>query len=261
MKHICATVGILAAIIWGACGRSQRADREYDSVPAEFASPGPGMSFSAPRQEKRTTLSVSTPAPPVINADDGEAGLLRIPVRNIGHLPEVFNDSNHRQLEHARALGIHPIEDIRGAYHTSRPVIFIESNELYQVDSLTHSLPFLVPEAAGLLSDIARNFIDSLHSRGADGYRVKVTSLLRTPLTVKSLRKVNINATEMSTHQFGTTFDLSYTKFHRTDNALQIHDGDLKNLLAEVLLDLRDAGRCLVKFERKSACYHITATR
>lgn len=260
MKHICATIGIIAAIMSGGCGRSQRADREYDSIPAEFTSIKPEPAFSAPLPEKQPSESVSASLQPDSPAS-GEEPFFRIPVRNIGHLPEVFNDSNHRQLEHARALGIHPIEDIRGAYHTSRPVILIESNSLYQVDSLTHSLPFLVPEAAGLLTDIARNFIDSLHSRGAEGYRIKVTSLLRTPHTVKSLRKVNINATEMSTHQFGTTFDISYTKFHCTDNARPIHDGDLKNLLAEVLLDLRDTGRCLVKFERKTACYHITATR
>ncbi len=54
---------------------------------------------------------------------------------------------------------------------------------------------------------------------------------------------------------------LSYVKFHCLDTTRTIHDGDLKNLLAEVLLDMRTAGRCLVKFERKTGCFHITAIK
>ena len=133
------------------------------------------------------------------------------------------------------------------------------SGDYYEVDSLKHSLPYLVPEAAKLLGDIGRNFIDSLAMRGADGYRVKVTSLLRTPWSVRRLQRVNVNATEASTHQFGTTFDLSYTRFHCLDSTRTIHEEDLKNLLGEVLRDLRDSGRCMVKYERKTGCFHITA--
>jgi hypothetical protein len=32
-------------------------------------------------------------------------------------------------------------------------------------------------------------------------------------------------------------------------------------LLGEVLRDLRNQGRCLVKYEYKTACFHITAIR
>ncbi len=185
----------------------------------------------------------------------------RIRVNNIGHLREVFNDSNKYQYAHAERIGIEPISDLYFAYHTRRPLRHITTCDLYKVDSLTHSLPFLVPEAARLLEDIGRNFIDSLASRGADGYRIKVTSLLRTASSVRRLRRVNVNASDSSTHRFGTTFDLSYVKFHCLDTTRTIHDGDLKNLLAEVLLDMRTAGRCLVKFERKTGCFHITAIK
>ncbi len=78
---------------------------------------------------------------------------------------------------------------------------------------------------------------------------------------MRRLRRVNVNASDSSTHKFGTTFDLSYVKFHCLDTTRTIHDGDLKNLLAEVLLDMRTAGRCLVKFERKTGCFHITAIK
>ena len=66
-----------------------------------------------------------------------------------------------------------------------------------------------------------------------------VTSLLRTPYTVKRLRRVNRNATDSSTHQFATTFDISYRRFHCLDSTRTVNEEDLKNLLGEVLLDLR----------------------
>lgn len=184
----------------------------------------------------------------------------RIHVNNLGPLYKLFNDSNKYHYQYAEAIGIRPIHTLYDAYHTTRPVIHIRSNEYYQVDTLTHSMPFLVPEAARLLERIGANFIDSLASRGADGYRIKVTSLLRTPATVKRLRRVNVNATDSSTHQFGTTFDLSYVNFHCLDSTRTIYEGDLKNLLAEVLEDLRKQQACLVKFERKTGCFHVTVT-
>lgn len=185
----------------------------------------------------------------------------RIHINYIGQLSEIFNDSNHRQYAYAERLGIDPIEDLKSTYYTKRPLVYIRSNEYYQVDSLSHSLPILVPEAALLLEDIGRIFIDSLASRGADGYRIKVTSLLRTPATVKRLRRINKNATDSSTHKFATTFDISYSNFYCLDSTRTINSEDLKNLLAEVLFDLRKAGRCLVKFERQTACFHITAIK
>ncbi|MCH5225721.1 MAG: hypothetical protein J1D77_06950 [Muribaculaceae bacterium] len=187
------------------------------------------------------------------------AGVRSIRVRNIGPLRQVFNDSNYLQLEAARRLGIEPISDLASAYNMRRPIVKVESNEFYQIDSLRHSVPYLVPEAAILLEDIGRNFIDSLSSRGGDSYRIKVTSLLRTPETVSRLRRVNVNATDSSTHQYATTFDISYTNFYCLDETRQINQGDLKNLLGEVLYDLRKNGRCLVKYEYKTGCFHVTA--
>lgn len=184
----------------------------------------------------------------------------RIPLYTIGPLGEIFNDSNKYQYAFAERIGIAPIRTLADAFYVRRPIVKIESNNLYEVDSLTHSMPFLVPEAAELLATVGRNFIDSLKHRGVDNYRIRVTSLLRSPHSVKKLRRVNRNATDSSTHQFGTTFDLSYTRFHCLDSTKRIHDGDLKNLLAEVLFDLRKRNKCLVKFERKTACYHVTVT-
>lgn len=241
--------GIILALMAASCGRG-KADKEFDAVADEV------ISGQTPTPQKEYSNKIQNRPSSAMSASPG-----RLPVRMIGSLREVFNDSNHVQLQYAKKIGIEPITNIRNAYCTRRPVVMVKSNKYYQVDSLKHSLPFLVPEAEMLLRDIGRNFIDTLESRGGSDYRIKVTSMLRTSETVKKLRRVNINATGESTHQFGTTFDISYTKFHPVGNAPELHDGDLKNLLAEVLLDLRNQGRCLVKFERHTSCFHITATK
>lgn len=197
---------------------------------------------------------------------DGEGlkpvkGVRSVRVKNIGPLWKVFNDSNYQQLEAARSLGIEPIGDLSTSYFLRRPIVKVQSNPYYHIDSLRHSIPYLVPEAALLLEDIGKNFLDSLHKRGGDSYKIKVTSLLRTPEHVGKLRRVNVNATDSSTHQYATTFDISYTNFYCLDENRQINQGDLKNLLGEVLQDLRQQGRCLVKYENKTGCFHVTVAK
>ncbi len=240
------------------CGRSKH-DREFDAVADEKPIEANYSSVDNTPAEKEIQDIESGQSLSTIKNDIGvSVAPGRLPVRNIGQLHKVFNDSNHLQLQYARTLGIDPIYDIRDAYRTRRPVVYVKSNDYYHVDSLKHSLPFLVPEAEKLLQEIGKNFIDTLKSRGGSGYIIKVTSMLRTPVTVNKLRRVNINATQTSTHQFGTTFDISYTQFYPVGNPRELHDGDLKNLLAEVLADLRAKGRCLVKFEKKTSCFHVT---
>lgn len=174
---------------------------------------------------------------------------------------EVFNDSNYRQYAYAEHLGIKPIENLHDAYFTSRPIVRIADNSFYQVDSLTHSVPYLVPEASRLLDDIGRSFIDSVKNRGGNGYKVLVTSLLRTPSTVKRLMRVNINSKDSSCHKFATTFDLSYTRFAENNPRKYMSPGTLKTILAKVLFDKRKEGKCLVKYEYKTNCFHITAIK
>lgn len=185
----------------------------------------------------------------------------RVAVNHVGSLMEVFNDSNHHQMVYAKKYGIEPIRTIADTWHTRRPLVKITTNRNYRVDKLTHSLPFLVPEAALLLNDIGKSFIDTLKNRGAEGYRIIATSLLRTPHSVKKLRRVNVNATENSTHQFGTTFDISWSRFDSRDKSHALNEVDLKHLLAEVLYDMKKQGRCMVKYERKTACFHVTVTK
>lgn len=180
----------------------------------------------------------------------------------VGNLARQFNDLNDAHLEVASAVGIPPIHSLRDVWHLKKPIERVTTCEDFIVDSLTHSFPYLVPGAAALLHDIGRGFRDSLQSRGGGDYRIIVTSVLRTSESVGRLRRRNINSTENSAHLYGTTFDISYIRFQPSDSVgVMRREGDLKNLFAEVLMDLREQGRCLVKYERKQGCFHITSTR
>lgn len=181
--------------------------------------------------------------------------------KRVGNLASQFSDLNAEHLVYAQRIGIKPISSSRDILRLSRPIIEIRSNDNYHIDNLSHSYPYLVPEAAALLDTIGARFNQKLANQGGGKYKIKVTSLLRTSESVNRLKRRNVNSTENSAHLYGTTFDISYVGFHQGPLNTRHHtDGELKNLLAEVLLELRDQGKCLVKFERKQGCFHITAT-
>lgn len=172
-----------------------------------------------------------------------------------------FNDLNELHLKAAKQIGIQPVASREEAKKASRKMVEIETNSYYEVEKLTHSIPFLVTEAADLLMDIGKNFQDSLYNHNAPLYGFKVTSVTRTVDDVKSLGKRNINASSNSAHLYGTTFDISWVRYNKIDkkDKVDIDDDRLKMVLAMVLRDLQRADRCYVKHERKQGCFHITA--
>ena len=185
------------------------------------------------------------------------------PIRYIGSYNRDFNDMNDLHLKAAREIGINPISSREEASKASKKMQEISTNKYYEVETLTHSIPFLVPEAANLLMDIGRNFQDTLYNLNASLYKIKVTSVTRTVSDVSQLRRVNINSSENSAHLFGTTFDISWVRFTKVDekDTLNIDNERLKMVLATVLRDLKREGRCYIKHERRQGCFHITAIK
>jgi hypothetical protein len=179
--------------------------------------------------------------------------------RLAGGLSRSLNDSNYLHIAVAEKIGIKPLTNLRAAWEAGAKLERLRSCQEYYLDNLTHSYPFLVPRAHKLLSDIGSAFRDSLNARGGGNYRIKVTSVLRTPRLVKRLRRRNGNAVDTSAHLYGTTFDISYAKFICDSPEKPRTQEDLKNLLGEVVYDMQQRGRCYVKFEHKQACFHITS--
>lgn len=192
--------------------------------------------------------------------DSMPPGGIKLRINPLGMtLRRAFNDSNYLHIATAEKIGIKPVNSLRNAWEGGRKLQRLESCEAFYLDNLTHSLPYLVPKAHKLLTDIGLAFRDSLRQRGGGDYRVKVTSVLRTPRLVKRLRRRNRNAVDTSAHLYGTTFDISYAKFICDSTRTPRTQEDLKNLLGEVVDQMRRQGRCYVKYEYKQACFHITA--
>lgn len=174
-----------------------------------------------------------------------------------------FPDLNDTHLEAALRLGVKPVQFREEAGERVGKLELLQTCDEYRLDSLTHSIPYLVPQAHDLLHKIGQNFLDSLQAKGLNPNKIVVTSVLRTLHDVKRLRRGNINASANSAHCYGTTFDVSWKRFdkvpHPEGRPMQDVGSDtLKLVLSEVLRDLREGGQCHVKYELKQGCFHIT---
>ena len=184
-------------------------------------------------------------------------------IRGVVSYKRSFGDLNEKHLNVAQAIGIRALSSREEAEKMKEQLQLITTNELYAVDSLTHSIPHLIPVAASLLDTIGHNFLDSLTAKGLNPNKIIVTSVLRTQDDVKRLRRRNDNASLNSAHFYGTTFDVSWKRFQKIEDEdgrpLQdVSTDTLKLVLSEVLRDLREADKCYIKYELKQGCFHIT---
>ena len=134
-------------------------------------------------------------------------------IRGVVSYKRSFNDLNDVQLATAKRIGIRPIASREEAEDE------VESAYLERIaDSLTHSIPYLIPKASALLDTIGVNFLDSLKHKGLNPNKIIVTSVLRTKDDVKRLRRTNGNASLNSCHFYGTTFDISWKRFTKVEH-------------------------------------------
>ena len=155
------------------------------------------------------------------------------------------------------------LEHSEDAEHRKKELVYVGSNPYCYVDRLNNSIPYLVPRASVLLQDIGRSFFDSLQVKGIPLHKIIVTSVLRTKADVEKLRSKNGNATQNSCHLYGTTFDVCYNRYKTVEDPdgprrRQVRNDTLKWVLSEVLNDARKQNKCLVKYEVKQGCFHIT---
>ena len=189
-----------------------------------------------------------------------EDTLVSYPGRTFSY-KDKFRDTQVKQVEAAQAIGLQtPPQNRQEAARMRSQLSLIKSNDNYIVDSLTHSIPYLVPAAAKELERIGAEFADILQRNGLPHYQFYVTSVLRTKEDIQRLQKSgNINATTNSCHNYGTTFDLAYFRFNKVTRTREyMHQDNLKLVLGQVLLNEQRAGRIYVKYEQKQACFHIT---
>ena len=172
-----------------------------------------------------------------------------------------FNDLQSKQHEVASAIGLsRPPKDRADAASMRKSLVEIKTNDNYIVDSLTHSVPYLIPSAKRELDAIGAEWADILSRNGLPHYRFYVTSVLRTQEDIKYLqRSGNINSVTQSCHCYGTTFDLAYMRYDKVSRThAYMHEDNLKLVLGQVLLNHQRAGKIFVKYEWKQSCFHIT---
>lgn len=175
-----------------------------------------------------------------------------------------LRDINSEHLAHAHANGLkRPIKNSKqfdadiDSLVDNRILKKIKSNQYYKVAHLTHSYPYLTPEAKELLRVIANRFRKNLRQTDLPPYRYEISSLLRTEEFQKQLQRVNSNATTSeSAHYYGTTFDISYQNYYYRGNK---YTGDnIEAILEKTLKELRSECRLMIIREKSNKCFHIT---
>lgn len=174
----------------------------------------------------------------------------------------LFRDLNEEHLAMGKKVGLDEPLKSRAEIPGTSGLVKIHDNDLYVLYGLTFSSPYLTRGAAQELHDIAQAFRDSLRNKNLLEYKLVVTSVLRTEEDVAKLRRSgNANASANSSHCYGSTFDVAYTRYYKEDESEAfMQPFELTKVLGEVLLDRKKAGKCLVKYEKVEHCFHITAT-
>ena len=173
----------------------------------------------------------------------------------------------------------------------------LAAGRLVQLEDSTHhwivrrgtSPAYVVPHLRTLLEVLGGRFQERLAGMGLPPYRIEVTSALRTSERQERLRRSNANAAAgVSSHEFGTTVDLSYAAFappadppgeiltgaptefaphleRIVDLALESVSArksrELGAIFSQVLWEAQSEGLALVIYERQQTVYHLTVAR
>lgn len=189
-----------------------------------------------------------------------------VPVLSKVELKAMKTYLNKAHLEEAHQSKIkEPIKD--KAYFTKNISLYckkadldkISSNSLYAVGKLTYSLPYLNEKSVDFLELLGERMEESFKEKGITHYRFVLTSVLRTLKDQRQLQRINANATPNETsHYYGTTFDISQTRFLMSKSSESVYSYRLRNLLARELIKLQEEGECYVIIENREKCFHVT---
>ncbi|KXB42985.1 hypothetical protein HMPREF1870_01372 [Bacteroidales bacterium KA00344] len=229
-------------------------DHNKDNLKVEEEKKKQKNSASVDKQDKSLTS-----ASKFFNAD---GSVIKNKILSVPGYSKTFPDLQEVQYASAKKWGVSPVANREEAERKKSELVYVASNPYFHVDPLKSSVPYLVPRASNLLHEIGNNFFDSLQLKGVPLHKLIVTSVLRTKDDVAKLRGHNGNATENSCHLYGTTFDICYNRYKTVEapgeSRREVRNDTLKYILAEVLRDMREAGKCYIKYEVHQGCFHIS---
>jgi len=164
--------------------------------------------------------------------------------------------------EQAKRTGIRACRDEKELREliSKRKLVRITPGRSFMIDRLTFSYSYLTPDASDLLDEIGRRFREKTRNEGLNGTRFIITSMTRTTEKMKGLRRNNSNASANSPHLNGNAFDISYLRFSTRKFFLTECDKRFfKEVLAEVILELRREKKCWATYEKNQSCFHVVA--
>jgi hypothetical protein len=247
----------------------------------------------AAREEARTEVEALLTER--IDAADGLARsadriLSPLPVMTPGEEGALRRFLNASHLARARQLGVR-VEDeaaLDSLVAAGRLAELKDSTRFWIVRP-DISPAHVVPDLRTALEVLGGRFQERLSEMGLPPYRMEITSALRTAEGQARLRRDNANAAAgVSSHEFGTTVDLSYAAFAPPEDVpAGIIDGvgddlrpfirrfadlafesvsarksrELGRIFGQVLAEAQHEGMVLVIYERQQTVYHLTMGR
>jgi hypothetical protein len=199
-----------------------------------------------------------------------------------------FQNASH--VARGMAIGVRvESRELRDSLVATGRLVALEDSTRHWIVRRGSSPAFVVPAVPLLLAELGRRFQDRLDEMGVPPYRIEVTSSLRTAARQERLRRTNANAAAgVSSHEFGTTVDLSYAALAPpADTPADILDAvpeglrppmerladlalesvsarksrELGAIFSRVLYEAQAEGLALVIYERQQTVYHVTVAR
>ena len=272
------TLSLLLVLLLSSCGRAER-EREAAVEAARAA----------------TVVQIERVLSETIRLADRLAGsadrILRpLPVMTPAEEEALRRFLNAAHLAQARALGVRVVSRVaRDSLLAAGRLVQLEDSTYHWIVRGGTSPAYVVPHLRTLLEVLGGRFQERLAGLGLPPYRLEVTSALRTSERQERLRRSNANAAAgVSSHEFGTTVDLSYAAFAPPDDppgeiltgvptefaphlerivdlALESVSArksrELGAIFSQVLWEAQTEGLALVIYERQQTVYHLTVAR
>ncbi len=277
------TALVAAAVGFGAARLSESEASATEAHPAPLHGPAGGQDEAAGLEE-----GVARAVGALVDSVRAkQAALERIRMPQAGEEAALRRLPYRLHLDRGKALGVPPVgsdADLRRHLDAGR-LVPLADNAYYTVKVLEHSSPFVTPETARLLAEVGRRFQAALAERGLPPLKYTISSVTRTAASQAALAEINRNATSgRSSHEFGTTVDIVYTKYQyapraedRLDAPLPRLDAPLTGLLhaqydalaqgywehlaglmGRVLLEMQREQKVVVLLESRQPVFHIT---
>lgn len=199
---------------------------------------------------------------------------------------------SHLQEDHMKAAmekGVSPVSDDAGLEELKKTgsLVSIDTGKegLHFFYNVKKSRRYATPLTAGGLALLTKRFQENLNKRtGVPPVKLAISSVLRTSSYQQDLMKTNANAAVVTSHCYGTSFDIFYDEYfmvppvpekanflsRKIMESIRLDMGfllgaslrrQLHSILMETLIELQEEGFIYAILEKRQRCYHVTVLK